>query len=132
MKKTVLLPYKPYRGEYYPIVKIQIKGPKGFLETEAYVDSGASISIFLASFASYLGIDYAKGKISHIMVGDGGFIPVYTHTLPVKIGDIRFNAKIGLSPSLGADFNLLGQKDIFDRFKITFDRRNKAVAFQPY
>ena len=132
MKKQIDFPYKVYKGEAYPIIRIQLKGPAGPLETEVYVDSGASISIFLAAIASDLGIDYTKGKINYIMVGDGSFIPVYMHTLPIKIGNIWLPANIGFSSHLGADFNLLGQKDIFDRFIVSFNRRKKTVSFQPY
>ena len=128
----VKFPYKSYKGELYPIINILLEGPYGLLETEAYVDTGATVSIFLTTIASDLGIDYTKGNLTHIMVGDGGFIPVYTHIIPIKIGPVRFKARIGFSPSLGADFNLLGQKDIFDRFIISFDKRNKVVAFHSY
>lgn len=51
---------------------------------------------------------------------------------PIKIGYVKFSAKIGFSPSLGADFNLLGQANIFDRFIVSFDKRNGIVSFQPY
>ncbi|MCM8779460.1 MAG: hypothetical protein NC834_06760 [Candidatus Omnitrophica bacterium] len=132
MKKAIYFPYKSYKDEYYPIIKIQVKGPSGFLETEAYVDSGASISIFLMDFAFYLGIDYKKGKITYVMVGDGSFIPVYLHKLSLKLGNYTFFATVGFSAHLGADFNLLGQKDIFDRLKVIFDKRKKVVIFQPY
>ncbi len=132
MKKPVTFPYKIYKRQAYPIIKILMEGPDGLLETEAYVDTGASISIFQTTVASDLGIDYSKGKISYTMVGDGSFIPFYVHTIPIKIGHVKFPARIGFSPSLGADFNLLGQKDIFDRFIVSFDRRKKIVSFQPY
>ena len=35
------------------------------------------------------------------------------------------------SPQLGADMNLLGQKDIFDRFDITFIKRKNIISFKP-
>lgn len=130
--KNIHLPYKLYKGEFYPIIKITLKGPDGHLETEAYVDSGASTSIFLPAIAENLGIDYKKGKVTYTMVGDGGFIPVYLHKIPIWIGNIPLKATIGFSPHLGADFNLLGQKDIFDRFRVTFDKHKKMVSFQPY
>ena len=132
MKKSAYFPYKYYKGGYYPIIKLQVKGPAGFLETQAYVDTGASVSIFLAAFASCLGIDYTKGKITYTMVGDGNFIPVYMHRLPIKLDNYAFTATIGFSSHLGADFNLLGQKDIFDRFKVCFDKREKMISFQAY
>ena len=130
--KKINFPYKIYKREAYPIINIFMEGPDGLLETEAYVDSGASLSIFQTTIASDLGINFSKGKVSYTMIGDGGFIPVYLHTIPIRIGYVRFSACIGFSPSLGADFNLLGQKDIFDRFVISFDRRKRIVSFQPY
>lgn len=131
-KKTIHYSYKFYKGGFYPIIKIQLKGPQGLLETEAYVDSGASTSLFHESTASDLGIDYTRGKIFNVMVGDGSFIPVYLHTIALKIGTVSFRAKIGFSAHLGADFNLLGQKDIFDRFIVTFNKRKKIVSFKPF
>ena len=131
-EKIIRFPYKIYKGELYPIIRVQMKGPGGYLETEAYVDSGASVSIFLATIASDLGIDYIKGKITYTMVGDGSFIPVYLHTIPIKLGHISFPATIGFSSHLGADFNLIGQKDCFDRFIISFDKKSGVISFSPY
>jgi len=130
--KKIKFSYKAYKREFYPIIKITLYGSTGPLETEAYVDSGASISIFLATIAADLGIDYTKGKISYTMVGDGSFIPVYLHTMRIRIGGSTCRATIGFSSHLGADFNLLGQKDIFDRFVVSFDKRKKIISFQPY
>ena len=132
MKQKIKFPYKPYKKGAYPIINILMEGPEGILETEAYVDTGASLSIFQTTIASDLGIDYTKGKVNYTMVGDGSFIPVYVHTITIKIGHVKFKAHIGFSPSLGADFNLLGQKDIFDRFIVSFDRRRKIITFEPY
>lgn len=132
MKKQINLPYKAYKREFYPIIPIQLKGPSGVMETEAYVDTGASTSIFRASTANLLRIDFTSGKANYIMVGDGSFIPVYTHKLPIKIGHIWLEAIIGFSDHLGAPFNLLGQKDIFDRFIVCFNKRKKIISFQPY
>ena len=109
-----------------------MKGSSGYLQTEAYVDSGASTSIFLSGFASVLGIDIRKGKITYVMVGDGSYIPVYLHTVRVKLGNISFRATVGFSSHLGAEFNLIGQKDFFDRSKVCFDKRKKIISFHPY
>jgi hypothetical protein len=133
MKKPIKFSYKRYKGEFYPIINVFLGKKPNIIETEAYIDSGASISIFLDVLAPKIGIkDYTKGKISYIMVGDGSYIPVYIHTVPIKIGYFSFSAKIGFSSHLGAGFNLLGQKDIFDRFVISFDKRNKVIYFKPY
>ena len=108
-----------------------MRGPKGRLRTEAFVDSGASISVFLIKEAEELGIDFQKGKVIYSTVGDGSCIPVYLHKLLIKIGDIPFKATVGFSPKLGIGFNLLGRKDIFERFIVTFDDVKKTVTFLP-
>ena len=100
--------------------------------TEAYVDSGATTSIFNISVANDLRIDYTKGKRRTVLVGNGSHMPMYLHKIPIKIGDIIVRTTVGFSPELGSSINLLGQKDIFNRFKITFDTRHKRVIFEPY
>ena len=69
------------------MVTVRING----FDIEAYVDSGAFYSIFSAFEAEAIGIDFKKGKLNNIIVGDGNTIPVYFHTLPVMIGNISFN-----------------------------------------
>jgi len=132
VNKRISFPYKSYKKEFFPIIRIELKGPVRIAETEAYIDTGASTSIFRSSVARLIGIDFVSGKINYILVGNGSFIPVYMHRLPVRIGTVWLNATIGFSEHLGAPFNLLGQKDIFDRFVVSFDKRNKVVSFLPY
>ena len=38
---------------------------------------------------------------------------------------------IGFSRRLGIGFNIIGRKDIFERFKICFDEKEKMVEFYP-
>jgi len=126
-RRSITFPYKIFRGISCPIVTVDINGYK----IDAYVDSGAFVSIFSTQEASLLGIDYRQGKSSAIMVGDGNLIPVFLHNLPVRIENIDFHATIGFSPKLGVGFNLLGRKDIFERFIVSFDDRRKLIRFLP-
>ena len=66
-----------------------------------------------------------------VMVGNGAHMPMYIHKIPIKIGDIWIKTSVGFSAELGSSINLLGQKDIFDNFKVTFDTRGKCVIFTP-
>jgi len=127
MKKSVNFPYAKYKRQFYPIIKIEVTGPAGSLETQAYVDSGASVSIFLSKFADALGVDLTKGRPTYIMVGDGGFIPVYLHRLPVKIGPFTFRPTIGFSSYLGADFNLIGQNTVTHRLPHLTSTKRKVI-----
>ena len=117
-----------YKGGYCPVIPLHINN----YIIDAYVDSGAFIYIFSAQEAEGIQIDYLKGEPSSVVVGDGSAIPVFIHWLPIKIGPVSFKARIGFSPRLKIGFNLLGRKDIFDRFKVTFDERKRTINFVPY
>jgi len=43
---------------------------------------------------------------------------------------MEFQAEIGFSRQLGIGFNVIGRKDIFERFVICFDERNKIVEIK--
>lgn len=131
MSKVFHFPYKKYFNDAYPIIKIYLKSRFKIIETEAYVDSGASTSIFMPEVASLLGINYTKGKRCLTMVGDGDSIPMYIHKVPIRIGDVWIKTTVGFSDRLGASINLLGQKDIFDRFDVTFSKHKGRVSFSP-
>lgn len=131
--RPLTFPYISLRGKHpAPIIPLELKGPSGWKETMAYVDSGASFSIFSINEASRLGIDYTRGKELMVTVGDGSSIPVYLHSLPVKISHISVKATIGFSPRLGVGFNLLGRKGIFERFDVTFSDSCCTVTFSPH
>jgi len=132
MSRSFHFPYKRFFNDYYPIIKINLKSPGGIIELEAYVDSGASTSIFNVLVAHDLCINYTKGKRHMTLVGNGAHIPMYVHKIPIQIGDRWVKTMVGFSPELGSSINILGQKNIFDSFKITFDARGKRVIFFPY
>jgi hypothetical protein len=131
MSRAFHFPYKRYFNDSYPIIKIHLKSRLKIIEAEAYVDSGASTSIFMPEVASLLGINYTKGERRLTMVGDGSYIPMYIHKVPIRIGDVWTKTTVGFSDQLGASINLLGQKDIFDRFDITFSKHKGMVSFSP-
>lgn len=78
------LPYLEIAPGYYePIINVGFRTRERWINTEAYVDTGASYSIFHANFLSLLNISIKHGKKLLITVGDGGLIPVYIHNLRV-------------------------------------------------
>ena len=129
--RSIAFPYKTYRGIPCPIVSIGLKGPSGWIQAEAYVDSGAFLSIFSLNEADGLGLDYRNGQATRVTVGDGGVIPVYVHRLPIQLGPAVRRAAIGFSPKLGVGFNLLGRQDIFTHFDVTFSDATRTVTFRP-
>lgn len=95
----------------------------------AYVDSGASFSIFSARLVEKLDFLYKKGQLDKIIVGNGNMIPIYLHRLKIKIGEYQFFTPIGFSENLGVGFNLLGRAGIFNRFDITFSDSKRKITF---
>lgn len=123
--RSIKFSYKIYRNIPCPIITIRVRN----FEIDAYVDSGAFYSMFSIQEAELIGIDYKHGRQGGVLVGDGNIIPAYFHILPISIGHITLNATIGFSPKLGIGFNLLGRKDIFERFVVIFDDRKRIVTF---
>jgi len=121
--------YLTHAGQKVPIIPIGIKKKGKWYELWAFVDTGATYSIFEAKEAERLEVDIYKGRKMMVIVGDGSFIPVYFHKVIMKIGEVEFKAEVGFSERLGVGFNLLGRKDVFEIFKVCFDDRKKIVSF---
>ena len=45
------------------------------------------------------------------------------------VGDEKFEAGIGFSKQLDIGFNIIGREDIFERFKVCFDEKEKVIEF---
>lgn len=115
-------------GLYGPIVTLDVCGRQGnWINTEAYVDSGATYSIFDADTAAILGFQLNQGRKMFIVVGDGNRIPVYLFQLPVNFSGYKFRATIGFSEKLGVGFNLLGRHSFFDKFRVCFNDRERLL-----
>ncbi len=121
-----------YKGTFVPIVPIELKQENTWYRLWAFVDSGATYSLFSIEEAHTLGIDLADAVKRFIVVGDGSFIPAYFVKIKMRIGYIEHKVEVGFSDKLGIGFNLLGRKDIFERFKVCMSDREKSVSFHPY
>ncbi|MBI5181910.1 MAG: hypothetical protein HZA06_03235 [Nitrospirae bacterium] len=104
---------------------------KNRIRTEAFVDSGATFSIFSMDIAKTLMLNLKNASEHYFVVGDGSFIPARVIKIPIHIGDKRIIADIAFSEKLNIGFNLLGRKDIFEYFdEIAFNERKKEVIFR--
>ena len=129
---VVTYQYKRWKNLRAPIIILAIHHRKRWYPVEAYVDSGATYSVFTAQVAELIGINYFKGKKLYIQVGDGGFIPIYLHNLKIQIGKYPLTIPLGFSEKLGVRFNLLGRTGIFDHFKVCFNEQKFVLTFTPY
>lgn len=113
-------------SQYFPVIKVKLKGPKEELITEALIDSGASFSVFRSEVADYLGIPLEKGKPVYL-TGIGGRILGYLHKIKVKVGKKSFVCKIIFSKEYTVSFNILGRDNFFVPFLITFNEKFRKV-----
>ena len=89
------------------------------------------IVYLMPAVADILGVNLESGELREIMLGDGDIIKVHLHSLPVKVAEKEFRATIGFSKELGTGFSIIGRKDIFEHFLVSFNEREKWTEFQP-
>lgn len=113
-------------GQYFPVIKVKLKGPKEKLIAEALIDSGASFSVFRSEVADYLGISLEKGKPVYL-TGIGGRILGYLHRIKVGVGNENFVCKIIFSKEYTVSLNILGRDNFFVPFLITFNEKFRKI-----
>ncbi len=123
-------PYIQFRNRFLPIVPIRFRlGNNDWVEFKAYADSGAGYSVFHENVIEILGLELEDGNKEYVTVGDGSLIPVYMHRIVVQLALEEFDAMIGFSKQLGIGFNIIGRRDIFERFKVCFMENERVVEF---
>ncbi len=121
--------YTNFRGKFLPIVPIELKG-REWVKFLAYLDSGASYSVFHSDVLRILDLDNTKGRKEFMTVGDGSLIAVHFYRIFARFSETKFEADLGFSRQLGIGFNIIGRKDVFERFVICFDEKNRIVEIE--
>ena len=125
----MVFPYQKSNGEYYPIIKTSLIYEDIKLAIAALVDSGANVSVFGADIAESLGIDIESGK-KIFLGGVGGRILGYEHNIGMEIAREQFQAKVVFSREFLVSFNLVGRRDVFERFTICFNEKRKQLELK--
>ena len=128
---SVIFQYKQINKRYMPIIPVILYGPNKPLSIEAYVDSGATLSVFSYEIAKELNLNLKDTRTVYLVVGDGGFIPSKLIKIPVQIGNNKFICDVTFSERLGIGFNLIGRRGIFEHFnEVAFNEKAKEVSFR--
>ena len=129
----VAFPYlKDAAGHHAPIIYLQAWTGNRWLYLQAYVDSGASWSIFHADVAQLLGLKLSQGRRLTMAMGNGNAISVTVHRVRVRFAGGEFTVPVGFSDALKVGFNLLGRAGFFDRFLMCFNDRSKLLTVTPH
>ena len=114
-----------------PIIPVILYGPNTSIGVEAYVDSGASFSVFSYELAKELKVSLKDAREQYFVVGDGGSIPSKLVKIPVQIGTEKFLSEVAFSERLNIGFNLIGRKGVFEYFdEVVFNEKAKEVSFR--
>jgi hypothetical protein len=125
----IRLPYHPWRGRHCPVVEVTLSHDNKRARTLAYVDTGATYSVFHSDFCEALGLELKKGKRIGITVGDGGIIPVYVHRVKVIIEHLEIRCGIGFSDRLGIGINIIGREELLDEYMVCFDGKRREIVW---
>ena len=112
---------------YAPMVPVELWTGNRWLWVEAYVDSGASCSIFHAELLELIRPALNSQRRIHMGLGDGRVIPVNIHQVKVRFAGKEFRVPIGFSKKFWTRFNLLGRAGFFERFHMSFNEREKVI-----
>ena len=127
--QRVEFPYlKDAQGHYAPIVYLQAWTGNRWLYLQAYVDSGASWSVFHLDVAELLGLDLRRARRRYVSLGNGSVIPIYLQHIKVRFAGLEFLAPAGFSDALRMGFNLLGRAGFFTRFQMCFNDRTRVLT----
>ena len=113
--------YKRYRDGMAPIIPLQVKAGKQWRRIWGYVDSGAAYSILKVADARRLGLMKIRARRIAITTSGGRTQAISLHRLWVKLGKDRFSITFGVPRGFDIDFNLLGRRDLFQRYEVAFD-----------
>lgn len=122
---------KDSQGHYAPIIYLQVWTGTHWLYLQAYVDSGASWSVFHVDVAQLVGIKLSHAKRRYISLGNGSVIPIYLEHIKVRFAGQEFLAPAGFSDALRVGFNLMGRAGFFNRFLMCFNDRARVLTVSP-
>ncbi len=125
--------YNQSRGGiiYRPMISISIINEKKSYNCFSLIDSGTDSTLINADFAELLGIE--ESKCFKVKVGGADKSDAYGFLSKIKFKiegfEEEFETEVIFLKNLMTS-GLLGQKDIFENFKIRFEKKNKKFYLQ--
>lgn len=122
--------YRKIGNNYFPIIKVKLKGPKREISVEALVDSGAGDCLFHREIGEIIGLDIEKGKY-HPSSGVKGDFDAYIHPVKIQINQRILSIEVSFGDYSKRSFaGLLGQKGFFDNFDVIFKKRKNEFEIR--
>jgi len=112
-----------------PAIKFEIETTIGWIPVLGYVDSGADVTLLPMSFIKPLGIKLGEEEIKEIRGVGEGLVSVILKDVKLKIGETVLEVTVGVALIEDVPY-LLGRKDVFNKFRITFEEWREKVIFE--
>lgn len=116
--------------KWLPFASIHVISEKESCECEVLIDSGADITLFPRKIGEFLGFDFKEDEIKEMHGIGYSAIPYVIKSVMLKIGEIKFNCRVGISLIEEVPM-ILGRLDVFDRFDIEFRQSKRITIFKP-
>ena len=114
-----------------PVADIRLQTRKGkWIKYEAFIDSGADITIIPYSVGKYIGFEMKEENLVQFQGVAGKDVPTILTKVKMRIGEVELEPRVAWALIEEAP-PLLGRLDIFDRFNITFKEREGKIIFEP-
>ncbi|OGM26121.1 hypothetical protein A3D00_01740 [Candidatus Woesebacteria bacterium RIFCSPHIGHO2_02_FULL_38_9] len=112
-----------------PVAEVLIKTSENeWVHFRPYIDSGADITLIPLSIGKILGFQISDNGVKSLG-GIRGSIPVVYKNVRMRIGSREFPCEVAWA--LIEDVPpLLGRKDVFDSFEITFKQSEGLIIFE--
>ena len=110
-----------------PVALVTLSTKSKLMQAAMYIDSGADVTMIPFKAGIELGFKYDVEKVFQ-MSGITGSLPCLLEKAEIKIGEKKLSVAITWALSDEAPF-LLGRKDIFRFFRITFDEKKRKIEF---
>lgn len=123
--------YVRFKKGCAPIIPIEVRGKRHWHKLWCYLDSGAYYSVLRPEEAKHLRVEELTPKQVLIYTSGGRVHKMNVYRLAARIGPWQGVVKFAVPQGFDIDFNLLGRKNVFNEFAITFDDSNAVVTFQP-
>ena len=113
---------------FRPVAKVYLfRAGREWIPEYFYVDSGADYTLIPYRFGQFIGLENIASDVKEIS-GIGGVVGVRFAVIPMKIEGHQFDCEIAWAQIERVPF-LLGRKNVFDYFNITFQQRKRSTIF---
>ena len=114
-----------------PIIPIDILTKYGYQSLDFLVDTGADCSMMPKSMAKIIGINLNKLPQMHFGGIESKGVLTYIAEVTIKIIHKPIKITCALSSNEQCPF-ILGRKDIFDKYNILFNNKNRVIKLSEF